>query len=358
MDNKSFLFGEEFRNFMLNAIPGSKLVSGGKEILCRCKYCPDSSNPEHAHMYIHIPDSKDDIAVFNCFKCHTSGIIDSRRLIEWGIYDFDVALNLDGIVKEASAYNKLRGYSRIIYRFNNGFYNKDLAQYKLNYINSRLGLNLTFADCLRNKIIFNLKDSLDYNGIRKYTRHENIIQELNDNFIGFLSVDNNFVNLRRLCDEGIVYKSIDKRYINYNIHDKKDNTDKHYIIPTILNLSSTQPINIHIAEGPFDILSIYYNLRYNEINNSLFAAIGGSGYLPLIMNIINTYKIYYFNLHIYPDNDDPGGYNIMKNIIQVLDPFNCNIFIHRNIYPGEKDFGVPLPRINEQILSKRDYLKY
>ena len=41
-----------YKNFLLNNIPGAKVVSGGKEILCRCRECPDSADPNHAHFYI------------------------------------------------------------------------------------------------------------------------------------------------------------------------------------------------------------------------------------------------------------------------------------------------------------------
>ena len=88
----------------------------------------------------------------------------------------------------------------------------------MDYLNSRLGLNLTYSDYANQKVVFNLKDTLLNNHIYKLSRDENIVDQLNDNFVGFLSSDNNYVNLRRICDEGIVYHSIDKRYINYNIH--------------------------------------------------------------------------------------------------------------------------------------------
>ena len=43
------------------------------------------------------------------------------------------------------------------------FINQDI---KLSYINDRLGINLSFADCLDNKIILNLKDLLYDNWIQ------------------------------------------------------------------------------------------------------------------------------------------------------------------------------------------------
>lgn len=345
-------FRDNFVNFMKSSIPEIKEVSGGTELVCYCKYCPDSKS--HGHMYIKIPQSQDDPILFHCFKCQTSGILDSRKLIEWGIYDPIIGLELDKINSKINRSNKL--YSSIKERLPilNHVYDFNLANMKLKYLNDRLGTNLSINECLSQKIVFNLKDVLDYNNIESYTRHPSIINQLNWNFIGFLSLDNNFVNLRRLCDEGIVYKSIDSRYINYNICGKHDNTEKMYVLPTTIDLSSSQKINIHIAEGPFDILSIRYNLRKESANN-IFAAITGSGYHGLINHLINTFQIFYFDLHIYPDNDNFGTRELVDSIYQNIKPYGAALYEHRNISPGEKDFGVNSGRIVEKIYKKEMY---
>ena len=346
MENKFNNISNKFILYMNSVIPNSKIGSGGKEFICRCRYCEDSKNISHGHMYIHIPQDKDDPALFHCFKCLSSGILDSRRMMEWGIYDPDLASNLDEIYSNASKSGKVKGYNRTVYNLQNVFSNAILANKKVEYINKRLGLQLLLHDYLQLKIIFNLKETIDYNHL-EYTRHPNIMNQLNDNFVGFLSVDNNFVNLRRICDEGIVYQTIDKRYINYNSHNKKDNTEKFYVVPSIIDLNQGQRINIHVAEGPFDILSIKYNV--NNDAPGLYAAIGGAGYMSVIMYIISTFKIFNCNLHIYPDNDKVGSFDKMKNIIDYLKPYNIPIYLHRNIFPNEKDFGVPKNRIQEQI---------
>jgi len=344
-------FSQRFIDYMRSVLPDAKIASGGKELITKCKYCADKKG----HMYIKVPQSAADASVFNCFLCHASGIVDSRRLMEWSIYSPEIGGALDSIEKESYKRKKISSgdYHRIIYTFNNAVYNKDLAAYKLAYINNRLGLNLSLYDALNNKIILNLKDALDYNnetiwnGKLKYTRSPGIINQLNDNFVGFLSLDNNFINLRRINDNVKLYESIDSRYINYNIHSKQDNTEKFYVMPTVINLVSGNRIQIHIAEGPFDILSIRFNLRKDP--NALYASINGSGYRGLINTIINSLKIYYFDLHLYPDNDKHGNDYIMNDIANYVRPYGGLIYIHRNIMPGEKDFGVSLNRISETI---------
>ena len=300
-------------------------------------------------VYIHIPQDKDDAPTFHCFKCQTSGLITSKTLIEWGVYNPEIGNETDKIIKNASKNNKFKGYNSIRYPFYNCVYNTDLAYKKLEYIKNRIGIELSIEECMRQKIILNLKDVLDYpyNGINQYTRHPNIVQSLNDNFVGFLSLDNNFINLRRICEEGILYKGIDKRYVVYNIHNKIENTEKMYIMPITLNLTKPEKVQIHIAEGPFDILSIKYNLRRNE--EGIFAAITGSGYLGFIIHLIINYEIFFFDLHVYPDNDELGSDNMMNKIKDFIKPYGADLYIHRNTMIGEKDFGVPINKIKETI---------
>lgn len=354
MSNNEFIFGNQFSDYIRNMIPGSRIVSGGKEIVCRCRYCPDSRDINHGHMYIKIPQSSDDPILFYCFKCHTAGILDSRTMLEWGIYDPSIGIQADKINNLAAKHNKTIGYHKEWYPFNNIIIDHDLAKIKLDYLNNRLGTSLDFRDCVNNKIILNLKDSLDSNNISRYsggvhyTRHPNIINQLNQYFIGFLSLDNNFVNMRRICDEGIVYESIDKRYINYNIFGKKDNTEKMYILPTTIDLTLPKRVNIHIAEGPFDILSIKFNLR--KFEDGIFAAVTGSGYKGLLMHIISSFKIFFFDLHVYPDNDRFGDKTMIEDLLRLVRPYGATLYEHRNVFSGEKDFGVSLSHIDERII--------
>lgn len=344
-----FEFSQEFINYFKSIFPVCNVVSGRTELCMRCLYCPDSSDPNHGHFYIHIPQGPDDPALFNCFKCHTTGLLDSRRLIEWGIYDQYIGTELDKIAKKASILGKTKGYNRVIYRFSNIVFDENLANLKLKYIQHRIGNNISFQDCLKDKVVFNMNDVLKYNKVDRLTRHPNIVDQMNQYFVGFLSVDNNFVNLRRMVKEGIVYEGIDKRYVNYNIHDKKDNTEKYYMLPCNINLLSPIPVQVHLAEGPFDILSIKYNLRNQS--QGIYGAITGSGYLQMVRWLMSSYKLYRFELHLYPDNDKFGDIRKMMDIKQYLTPYNIPVYIHKNTFAGEKDFGVPIERINESVMK-------
>lgn len=341
---------DAYREFLLNNIkPFAHSVSGGKEIQCRCFYCSDSKDPTHAHFYISVPQSEDELSFYHCKKsnCGASGIVTTQKLIEWGIYDADMAIDLVAHNKIAMKYagnSKFR--DTFVYRLNNTQITDDkLSRFKLKYINDRLGINLTFNDCIENKIVLNLGDLLKENHITEFTRHPNIVDQLDANFIGFISFDNAFINMRNL-EIKEVYKTINKRYINYSLFNKFDNSSKYYILPTRLELADPNPIKLHVAEGPFDILSIKFNLR-RETYNNIYACITGAGYKNLVQFVITKLCIVNLELHIYPDNDVTR--DSMLSLAYDIAPFVTSMYIHRNTFAGEKDFGVPLDRINETI---------
>ena len=338
-------FFQDYYQFLLSAIPSAKSASGGKEVKCRCFYCPDSKTLSHSHFYISIPQTKDEPSKYYCQKCGEMGYVTHNTLLDWGIWNDDIAVSLinhNRGVKYQSKGNKLQIYRLI----NNITSENDLSDYKLHYINNRLGTNYSYKDLRDLKIVLNLLDVLNYNHISKYTRNDNIIDQLDKNFIGFVSIDNAFLNMRRLCDEGLVYKNIDKRYINYDIYGKFDTSQRFYTIPTKIDVSYG-PIKINIAEGPFDILSIYENVRHRE--PGIYTAIGGANYLGVILYMIETVKLPWVEVHIYPDNDNIGSDKKMKYIHSILSNLSIPMYVHRNIFPGEKDFGVRSDHINEQI---------
>lgn len=341
----------QYRDYLLSTIPSASSASGGRVINCRCFFCPDSRNPNSKHMYISIPQEKNEPSLYYCHKCHASGVVTYKNLIEWDIYDEEIALDLIELNKECSknkSFSKFTRNSHYPVKILNTRIDQG-AEIKLKYINDRLGTTLTYEECRKLKIILNLDDILKDNNITDLTRDKNIVDQLDANFLGFLSIDNAFLNMRRVCDEGLVFKSIDKRYINYKLYDKYDTSERFYTIPTTLNLCSPDRVKIHIAEGPFDILSIYKNVRAEE--PGIYTSIAGSNYKGLVMYFLETFKIPYAEFHIYPDNDKFGATKNIAKISEYLKPLRIPLYIHRNNYPGEKDFGVRPEHIKEVILT-------
>lgn len=326
-------------------------VSGDKDIVIPCKYCDDKSG----HMYVWLPNENHP-AIFHCVRCDASGLVTSTKLIEWGVNDPELLVELSKNNKKVlSNANNRRYKDRDIYFIKNDFIsNNELSQAKLNYINHRLGNTLTYSDLLENKIILNLYDLIRSNNITKLTRYPNICDELDESFIGFISVDNAYINMRNLRKGKLKNKSIDKRYINYNMFEKFDNTEKFYVLPTNIDLSNPEKIKLRISEGPFDILSIKYNI-INEDDNSIYAAILGSSYYAIVRYFIVKLGLTNLEIHIYKDIDILDSY--FYDMVEIMKPYGIQIFLHSNIKSGNdlfgkpiKDFGVPLDMIDERII--------
>ena len=322
-----------------------KLASGGREILKRCHFCGDSRDPSQAHLYIGL---KNNAIVYNCFKCNSSGIVDGKFMRNLGCYDPNIITLCNDQKKKYSdskgnSANKLKTFSvskpPIIPLSNNEF-----AQRKLMYLSERLGYIFTTSDAAKFKIILNLKDFLAANHIERYTRQPEMVDNIDKFFIGFLSMDNRYVILKRLVPEGKLPPYIDYKYINYDIFGGYEGGVKYFTIPNIIY--PTLPIDIHIAEGAFDILSIYLHVAPLG-SNAVYGAICGKSYLSLVRFLITTYGFTNFNLHLYPDADI--GLNKMKEIKEDVRPFGAKVFVHRNIVAGQKDYGVSMDLINDSI---------
>lgn len=343
----AILNSDEYIEFLTSHIkPFAYPVAGRREINCRCFYCADSSNIRKGHFYISVPN-EDEPSYFYCQKCHTQGVVSNDKLIEWGIFDSQMGVELTRYNKKVLSLKKNKKFlDSVIYNIKSTFVTDDkLSLYKLKYINDRIGTTLTLNDCVQNKIILNVKDLIQENRL-ELTRNPNIVDQLDANFLGFLSFDNAFINMRNL---GIkeVYHTIDKRYINYNVFNKFDNTLKFYVPPTSIDLFDPSPVRLHLAEGPFDILSIKYNL-VGDKGRDIFISVGGSSYKGCIRHFITNMGLYNLEVHIYMDNDQSK--NQMYDIANLLQYFNIPLYLHNNAYPNEKDYGVTKDRIKDNVI--------
>ena len=344
---------EVYSNYILSHMVNAKFASGRKFINCRCPICGDSVHYKSAHLYIKIPWDNNSVSWYYCHKCNNSGVITYKTLIEWDIFDQDIAAQLSELnARCLSGPRKSKYFNRTIYTITNTYTTiDDKSEFKRQYICNRVGYDLSFQDLKDLKIILNLRDLLIENKITKLTRHDSIVNELSNEFIGFLSIDNAFLNMRRTCEEGKVYKAIDKRYVNYKLYGKDDTTQSFYTIPTVVNLNTPNSIPFHISEGPFDILSIYLNLRNRE--PGIYTCVSGSNYISIILFFLVDLRLPNIELHIYPDNDKFGSNEVMNKLISKLPDPSIPVFVHRNTFEGQKDFGVPKNMIKESVVQFR-----
>ena len=313
---------DQYKHFLLTHLPNAKLASGGREVNCKCMYCDD----QHAHMYVKIPQTPNEASFYNCFRCPAQGIVTPDTLNEWNCYTDDMAVALINHNKNIK-YVPITG-TRDVRNLNWSYVsNIDFAMPKLMYINQRLGLRNSISEFSNLKVCYNLKDILISNNIQELTRSPEDVEILNQYFVGFISLDNSFINLRRIVPKGIVPERLDKRYVNYNLFNKYDNTERFYTIPVTINVNSPERIKLHIAEGPLDCLSIYYNLRDKE--PGIYTAIAGNNYQGIVRHFILALGFHHLEIHLYPDNDKSGDDRKMRSVVDLCDPLGVPVFIHR-----------------------------
>lgn len=323
----------------------------------RCPFCGDSKNQAHGHLSIKI-DEDDDTSpmLYRCFKCDASGLVTDQFLQDLGIYlDNDSikelrSINRRSIRKNRFTNDRIENYIVPIPSDNNE--NKR----KLQYINDRLGLDLEFEDCPRLKIVLDFYQFLNVNhiGIDDLGMPEWSRRNLAYHYVGFLSQSNNVLTCRCIESDPKF-----RRYIKVILNLRNQNPASFYMIPVSVSLISNKPLVVHIAEGTFDIISIHENFGIRDDRN-IYAAVCGYGPGTILKYLIYNGLMYKTIVHIYCDNDksDEEEITVLRKHPEVI-PWIDKLYFHRNGYDDEKDYGVPVDRINDQsyIMGQGGYLR-
>ena len=341
---------DALRKQLHELFPEAKDASGKREVTINCPLCEREGKPDHGrHMYISL-GFDDKPPMYNCFKSTTHrGILSQSFLEEFSKHSQYIDTELmENLEKENKRVSNLGAY-RLNRNKQYGFFilpsqNNALSDAKLRYINNRLGLALNYQDLKENKIILNISDLLRYNSIKTATRSEYIMNFLNTYFLGFMTNTNGSIIMKNISDPKKVQlpESIDSRYIKYNLVDNA--ISGYYVIPSNVDLASH--VNIRIAEGTFDILSVFYHLCNQDRLNNIYLSIGSNAYLSAIKYFATSIGVVNATYHLYIDNDIPG--HILPQIKDMISPLH-EVYIHINASPGEKDFGVHPSRISEYV---------
>ena len=84
------LTGQNFISMIKSIDPTAKPASGGREVVVRCKFCGASSHQRHAHFYISVPQTQEEISFYHCKKCSSHGIVDDELLRKLGCTDSNI----------------------------------------------------------------------------------------------------------------------------------------------------------------------------------------------------------------------------------------------------------------------------
>lgn len=338
---------------LLKSLPICDINTTGTQYVVKCpfSFCDDARKSNHGHFSIHIDVNSDTPMLYRCFKCDSSGILNTHILEELGLYvntelnDEIRKFNKKIIKKNKYIDNSVENYQAPIYSYS------ILNDKKRKYINDRLGTEYTYEDLKDIKVILDIFEFMKANDIKVIPNVEfKYLKMINENYVGFLSTNNNCI-VFRCIKKGVKLK----RYIKVVINPTNINGNTFYSIPNVIDLLYTDDIHIHITEGVFDILSVYSNLNENNKKNHFYYASCGFGYLTILRYLIFNGINSGLNIHIYSDKDktDRDHRHYLFNKSNLSDWFK-SIYIHRNTYINEssiieKDYGVPKEKIIDSI---------
>ena len=344
-------FKELLKEQLHKLFPEAKEDGADANTLINCPLCNmEGKRDTNRHMSICLGDDGKPL-FFNCWRNNLHrGLLTSENLEKLAsasttIPDAGFLELLDEYNHRSGKMNRYRLDSKGRYNISTvRVYNNEINEIKRTYICKRLGLDLSLEELASNKIIFSIKELLYRNYIRETTRAPQIMELLDKYYVGFLTNTNGSIILRNMVAGKIpLPESIADRYIKYMI--KKGAPSGYYIIPTNCNLYNH--INIHLAEGTFDILSVFYNLRGANRVDNIYGSIGGNSYLNMMEYFLSDLGIIDPTFHIYIDNDIKP--HVLPEIERKIKPLDIEVYIHANSYPGEKDFGVPIQKIQEYV---------
>ena len=325
----------------LKTLPVCKPNSSMRNWTVRCPYCGDSKTANHGHFSILIDLGSDAPLLYQCFRCQESGILNSQVLEDLGIFDNEISKQLKSFNFKASNASYFRDK---IKNFTVPMPTDTLENArKLDYINRRLGVSLTYEDCVKYKIVLSFVDFFNVNHIPIATKHESLafikrgtLQEIEKNYVGFLSSNNNNLTCRAITDKGFF-----GRYYKITLDLLNRSQNSFYSLVSQFNLLYTDKIDVHIAEGIFDILSVYLNLDKDHSQNSLYFAAGKFNFAAILKYIIYMGVTTDINLHIYADNDKTD--DDIRKVLQkpLTEIWIDKVILHRNTFDHQKDFGVP-----------------
>lgn len=296
--------------------------AGQYEYRIRCPFCGDSQKDlTDTHCYIKCSNDPNEPLLYRCFlgNCNAKGKVDKYFFKKLGIRSKIIdnipiqRCNKIGQIKKESV-NVITG-SPIV------------PSPQTKYIEDRLGNGFSIGDYDKFKIIWDMRT------LYPYISNERIRNTLpsNHDSISFLSDNKSMILTRRFSDSG-------RRWDNTNIINNDGKS--FYTIKATFDLFTSDSIIVNIAEGIFDILSVYKN--FNDGENSVYIGLIGSDYeggveYAIAKGIIGSNV----TIKIYLDNDI-DVYNIKDRLRRYKWLFN-RIILYINTL--SKDVGVKLDRI-------------
>lgn len=317
----------------------------GDETRIRCPFCGDSKkDPNATRLYIaNKPPFK-----FICFNCGVSGIVNDKflNILNGNESSYEIATYLKQKRQEASRQGNFIG-SRS--KANLPYFRKKLdfsiTRFsdikKLDYLNNRLGTSITIDDVEKYKIVLNIQDFFNKNGVdinKRFTteREKRQFIEIREKYIGFLSSDRNIIVFRN-TDPNCGDK---ERFANIRVYlfdeDEFEST-KTYNIGNKVDIYKPKH-KVILTEGIIDIIGVYEHFYKGKVDESdyIFMANCGKSFQTSLEHITSL-SLLDNDITIYSDSDvGMKMYNKLKRHSPELAYNNVEV-LYNTI---GKDFGV------------------
>ena len=338
-------FKQEFINKLFNRGVYTRKVDD-TQYRTRCPLCGDSKNLNTGHLYIKVNPDDNLPIVFICFKCGENGILNDKHLELLDIGDDEFKSSLSSLNKTCDKIDKKHINETTQLLHFDYFIPPQSFSNKIAYVENRLGIHFTNDELSDIKIITSLREFLIANNIKSITCHNDIAFMLERDYVGFLSYGNSHILFRDITGKNKI------PWIKYPITQESKKTKIFYSISSEIDLYTNDDININIAEGVMDILSVKYNLINNSQNN-INIAVGGRYYDKMLLLLIDMGFVgSNIIINIYADNDEmfnkknktPTTISYFKDLLSKYKYLYKRINIYYNRIG--KDVGVP----KEQIL--------
>ena len=291
---------EDFFNEVRKKLP--YITQNSSHFIFRCPFCGDSSNKTKGHLYV----SKDK-PVYRCARCGESGHY--SRLLN--------ILNINNVVLPKTAF----GNSKTNY--NQGY--SSFVKYTISddaeaYLNKRLG-NVSIDPDEAN-IVSSDEMKVIYSGSQKY----NPKRRLPVDSINFLTYNKRKIVCRVYGESDLEYFG---RYDNIALADGSDV----YVLNNKRNYSEyIKHKTIVIAEGIFDILNTYYNVKIFPKDAVYTAAL--NAHIGKAYEIGSSVALSFYPKIVVLADNDKKDFDYLKCIPNSM---RKNVSIYRNKLG--KDFG-------------------
>ena len=299
----------------------------------RCPLCGDShKDPNKKRFYIQFNFDNDEPIGYNCFNCNASGYVTATIMRAFNKSDLHINAGLINLNKEVIKKEKkfIKLLNKLDYKIPLYSNNDEGAYKKKRYVENRLGVSLSYEDIQALKGILNISRFLLDNNIEEITCDTNVAVAIERQYTGFLTSMNDCIVFRNIKDDR-TYK-----HIKYNLQPKIPSY-KFYTIPNRIDIITDETITINMAEGIYDILGVFFNVRNQEATNNIYASVASSNYTSVLEYYIRKGIVGDVIVNIYSDGDkSPTKYlRLYERVKPLIREFN----VYYNSL--SKDFGVP-----------------